>query len=90
MDVWKPDVAQLFRAASPATLRPDVAVLLFLSTLYGPGAQEDFWEGPLPWADGGFCLYCEELSPRIRRVFSEEVPHGYSPMPAHLCLRLSA
>lgn len=47
-------------------------------------------EGPLPWADGGFCLYCEEFSPRIRLVVSEGVPHGYSPMPAHLCLILSA
>lgn len=52
-------------------------------------------EGPLPWADGGFCLYCEESSPRIRRVVSEGVPHrvftyACTPLLKTECLRQKA
>ena len=50
MDVWEPDVAQLFGAASLATPRPDVAALLSLSTLYLPGSQGVSGEDPQPWA----------------------------------------
>lgn len=44
VDVWKPDVAQLFRAASPATHRTDVAAFLSPSTLSIKQAlRKHFW-----------------------------------------------
>lgn len=43
VDVWKPDVAQLFGAASPATPRSDVVTLLSPSALCLPASQKHFW-----------------------------------------------
>lgn len=48
VDVWKPDVAQLFGARSPATPRPDVAALPSPSTLYLPGSQSVSGQDPHP------------------------------------------
>lgn len=54
-----------------------MAALLFPSTLYGPGAQKHLWgRCPSPGrTEDSLSLYCETLSPPIRRVVPEGVPH---------------
>lgn len=73
VDVWKPDVAQLFGARSPATPRPDVAALLSLSTLYLPGSRRVSGDDAPPWTQLRILSpYCEELfSPH-----QEGIPEG--------------
>lgn len=64
MDVWKPDVAQLFRAASPATHRTDVAAFPSPSTLSITQAlRKHFWGGFAAGPTQGFFPLWESFAP---------------------------
>lgn len=70
VDVWNPDGAQLFRAASPATPRRDVAALLSPSPLSYSLSESISGGDPRPGSTkGSLCpalgSYSEESSPTM-------------------------
>lgn len=81
MDVWKPDVAQLFRAASPATPRTDVAAFLSPSTLSITQAlRKHFWGDFAAGPTQGFFPLWESSAPEgVPRSGDRASPHPQVP-----------